>query len=349
MSKLSSDRLNFAREGNETVALAHSYFANIPEGVRHVLIAVASWSCWSMAKRTENPADCEIRAVIRFLKANNIHPADIHRQVCEVYGEGAMSGSMVRRWCRHFESGRDNVHDDKRSGRPSVVTPDLVQQIEVKIRENRRFTIMDLAECFPNVSRKTVHRIVTENLHFRKPCARWVPKNLTPEHKTKRMGPALSFLERYENDGYEFLTHIVTGDETQVYHVTPESKQQSMQWRHTSSPSQKKKKKSRHTALAKSCARYSGTVMEFCSLITVQMDKQTMPRCTATPYNAYAGLFKTNARDYSAPQQRPSVYGSANNSPTAAISLGYHGSPPPPTRSVMLKWNSNPCWFTFCF
>ena len=43
------------------------------------------------------------------------------------------------------------------------------------------------------------------------------------------MGPALSFLERYENDGYEFLTHIVTGDETQVYHVTPESKQQSMQ------------------------------------------------------------------------------------------------------------------------
>ena len=37
MSKLSSDRLNFARKGHETVARAHSYFANIPEGVRHVL------------------------------------------------------------------------------------------------------------------------------------------------------------------------------------------------------------------------------------------------------------------------------------------------------------------------
>jgi len=129
-----------------------------------------------MAKRIENPADGEIRAVIRFLQAKNIQPADIHRQVCEVYGEGAMGDSMVRRWCRQFESGRDNVHDDKRSGRPSVVTPDLVQQIEVKIRENRRFTITDLAEFFPNVSRKTVHRIVTENLHFRKICARWVPK-----------------------------------------------------------------------------------------------------------------------------------------------------------------------------
>ena len=44
MSKLISDCLNFAREGHETVALVHSYFANIPEGVRHILIAVASSS-----------------------------------------------------------------------------------------------------------------------------------------------------------------------------------------------------------------------------------------------------------------------------------------------------------------
>jgi hypothetical protein len=58
------------------------------------------------------------------------------------------------------------MYDDKSSGRPSVVTPDLVQELEVKIRENRRFTITDLAEFFPNVSRKTVHWIVTENLHF---------------------------------------------------------------------------------------------------------------------------------------------------------------------------------------
>jgi hypothetical protein len=33
-----------------------------------------------------------------------------------------------------------------------------------------------------------------------------------------------------------FLSHVVTGDKTWVLHVTPESKQQSMEWRHTSSP-----------------------------------------------------------------------------------------------------------------
>ena len=42
MSKLSSDLLHFAREGHETVALAHSYFTNIPEGLRYVLLAIAS-------------------------------------------------------------------------------------------------------------------------------------------------------------------------------------------------------------------------------------------------------------------------------------------------------------------
>ena len=44
MSKLSSDCVNFVCKGHETVARAHSYFANIPEGVCHVLLAVASSS-----------------------------------------------------------------------------------------------------------------------------------------------------------------------------------------------------------------------------------------------------------------------------------------------------------------
>jgi len=34
-----------------------------------------------------------------------------------------------------------------------------------------------------------------------------------------------------------FLKRIVTGDETWIHHYDPESKQQSMQWKHASSPS----------------------------------------------------------------------------------------------------------------
>ncbi|GFQ79338.1 HTH_48 domain-containing protein [Trichonephila clavata] len=59
---------------------------------------------------------------------------------------------------------------------------------------------------------------------------------LTDLHKIHRLGSALTFLERYYNEGEDFLDQIVTGDETWVAYVTPESKQQSMEWRHSSSP-----------------------------------------------------------------------------------------------------------------
>jgi hypothetical protein len=75
-----------------------------------------------MFKLMERPADCEIRSVIRFLNARNVKPADFHRQICEVDGENAMSDGMVRKWVRKFNEGRDNVHDEPRSGRPSMVS-----------------------------------------------------------------------------------------------------------------------------------------------------------------------------------------------------------------------------------
>jgi len=103
-----------------------------------------------------------MRSVIRFLNAKNMTPAEIHRHFCDVYGEHAMGSSMVRRWVRLFNEGRENVHDDPRSGRPSVVNEDLVRAVEEKIRENRRFTITPLPLHFPQISQSLLHKIVSE-------------------------------------------------------------------------------------------------------------------------------------------------------------------------------------------
>jgi transposase len=89
--------------------------------------------CLEMSMKIENPASCEIRSVIKFLNAKNVRPAEIYRQVCEVYGENAMSDGMVRRWCRMFSEGRTNVHDDDRSGRLSLVTANQLDQVNEKI------------------------------------------------------------------------------------------------------------------------------------------------------------------------------------------------------------------------
>jgi hypothetical protein len=88
--------------------------------------------------------------------------ADI-RQLCEVYGEHAMSDSLVRRWVRHFK-GRKNVHDDSRSGQLSPVNEDLVHAVEEKIQENKLFTISLLFLHFPQISWPLLHEIVSDKL-----------------------------------------------------------------------------------------------------------------------------------------------------------------------------------------
>ncbi|PNF20523.1 hypothetical protein B7P43_G05325 [Cryptotermes secundus] len=53
--------------------------------------------------------------------------------------------------------------------------------------ENRRVTITELSSHVLQISCSLLLEIVMEHLLFRKLCARWVPKQPTPEHKTKRM------------------------------------------------------------------------------------------------------------------------------------------------------------------
>jgi len=70
-------------------------------------------------------------------------------------------------------------------------------------------------------------------------CVRWVPKMLTEEHKKQRVACAFTFVMSYHKKGDGMLSHIVTGDETWVSHITPEPKQQSLHWKHTGSPKRK--------------------------------------------------------------------------------------------------------------
>jgi len=113
-----------------------------------------------MFKTTEGAADCQIRSVIRFLNARNVLPIEIHRQICQVYGDNATSDGLVRKWVRMFNEGQESVHDEARSGRPSLVNDDLVRKVNERVRDDRRFTISDLSLHFPQISRTLLYDIV---------------------------------------------------------------------------------------------------------------------------------------------------------------------------------------------
>ncbi|GFW48806.1 uncharacterized protein TNCV_4243861 [Trichonephila clavipes] len=102
-----------------------------------------------------------------------------------------MSGNKVRKEVMKFKDGRTNVHDEERSCWPSVIFNDSMQAVEAKF----------------------------------KLCSQRVPRLLTEGTQGEEVYQYIGLLIRYEEKGNDMLTGIVTGDETWVSHITPESKQ----------------------------------------------------------------------------------------------------------------------------
>ncbi|GBN08660.1 hypothetical protein AVEN_257549-1 [Araneus ventricosus] len=121
-----------------------------------------------MFKTIADPADCEVRSAIWFLNTNIVKQAEIHSQLVEINAENVMTDRMVRKWVRQFNDGCTNVHDEARSGRPSVVNVGLVAKVNEKIRENKQFTIRMLCDELPQISKTVLHENVTNRLNFRK-------------------------------------------------------------------------------------------------------------------------------------------------------------------------------------
>ncbi|KAJ4429731.1 hypothetical protein ANN_21935 [Periplaneta americana] len=120
----------------------------------------------------DNPADCEVRSMIRFLNARHLKSAEIYRQLKEVYGDTVMNERNVRKWCEMFNNGRTNVHDETRPGRPSLITEDLKTKVNDKILQDRRTSLDELHIAFPDISRSLLGEIVSQHLGYHKICAR---------------------------------------------------------------------------------------------------------------------------------------------------------------------------------
>jgi hypothetical protein len=79
---------------------------------------------FEMAAPIQSPAKCEVHSIIQFLKMKGERPVEIHKQILAVYG-GIMNWQNVMQWCHDFSEGRTDVHDQQRSGRPSLISDEL--------------------------------------------------------------------------------------------------------------------------------------------------------------------------------------------------------------------------------
>ena len=96
-------------------------------------------------------------------------------------GASCMNRASVFGLHKRFKEGRESVRGDERCARSKEVkTPELIGQIKNFMDKDRHVSIETISAQF-DVSVRTVHTIIHEELKMRKICAKFVPRS---ERKT---------------------------------------------------------------------------------------------------------------------------------------------------------------------
>ena len=146
-----------------------------------------------------------------------INPKTIFEELTQASAPDAPSYSMVKNWTERFREGREDVSDDRRSGRPiSVLTIENTECVRQVIEDDYHSTYEDIIDT-TNLSRGTVERIIHDHLKMRKVVSRLVARQLTDEPKQKRLQICRQNLEKFRNGTWR-IGDIITDDERWIYH-----------------------------------------------------------------------------------------------------------------------------------
>jgi len=182
----------------------------------------------------------EYRTVIKFFVKEGLTPNEIHSKFIKVYGDSSPSFSTIKKWAAEFKCGCTSLEDGPCEGRPkSATTPEIIEQVHNMVLDDRWMKVREFAETI-GISKERVGYILHEELDMKRLCARWVPRFLTADQKRTRMKISEQCWERFNKNKTHFVHQFITMDETWIHHYTPESKQQSKQWREADCSAPKK-------------------------------------------------------------------------------------------------------------
>jgi len=94
-----------------------------------------------------------------------------------------------------------------------VTTPEIIDQIHELILGDRRISAKSIAEQL-GISRERAGYVIYEDLYMRKLSAKWVPKCPSADQKRQQCQSS----EQLRRDPNDFLSRLVTMDETWLHH-----------------------------------------------------------------------------------------------------------------------------------
>ena len=115
----------------------------------------------------------------------------------------------------------------------------MCNKVRDLLYSDRRVKVEEIANAL-HISHGSVSTILHDRLGMCKLTARWVPKSLSDEQMATRASVCSALLKRFRSKEDDFLSHLVTVDETWVHYYEPENKAQSRQWVGPGSPRPKK-------------------------------------------------------------------------------------------------------------
>ena len=154
---------------------------------------------------------------------------EIYAILTETLWEHTYSYATVKNWVGQFKRGEFSTYYASGPGRHERVTiPESIEKLHDLILEDRRISAKSISEQL-DISRARVGSIIHEDLGMQKEALREVGPEI-PEGGSKKIN-FWNFFGAIQM--ISCRTRSVTMDVTWLYHYEPETKQQSMEWRHS--------------------------------------------------------------------------------------------------------------------
>jgi hypothetical protein len=136
----------------------------------------------------------------------------------------ALSQARTFEWIKCLKDGQESVEDCKNSGRPSpCTTPEMIVEVCEVILEHRRQTVHEDCNRI-GLSYGSCQHILEDELNMRRIAATFVPHLLKNKQQHHQLQVCTELQEAVRHD-CNFLSRVITGDESWLYNYDLETKQ----------------------------------------------------------------------------------------------------------------------------